>query len=425
MIGLPVEAITMISATEDISRMKDGNRELSAEEREVLIDGLSGYFKEILNDRFTVVGAYKESLDRFKKHELGGFYETLAGMGAYDIEVFGEFNLKYRFASDPGVELARLCGIEKEIQEKINAAAGKEIFPSKKFNGVVLREILKHGLFVNKTGSIKRLAGIDEKNYSASELIALYRHNMERNTLNAIERIAGGFNNSYVDSFLISDLAVLRDAILDYFRRRYGTSVYDINALPVVNDADHPLHVPNIIMNMYDNDLLSEHSANRDITAISGNVLTIAQDIGMIQEVSDLIESMGKENSRKYLDRIFERVSRQVQEKYFSYTDRPAHLAAVEINNLGENIFTLSDSPILNGYGENVAGQVRQYMKKNSLSLPVTLVDLACDSLRDVSYGEIIEGKYMERLLSDFGVLDAVKREYEKMKVQETRQSER
>ena len=178
-------------------------------------------------------------------------------------------------------------------------------------------------------------------------------------------------------------------------------------------------------MNMYDNDLLSEHSANRDITAISGNVLTIAQDIGMIQEVSDLMESMGKENSRKYLDRIFERVSRQVQEKYFSYTDRPAHLAAVEINNLGENIFTLSDSPILNGYGENVAGQVRQYMKKNSLSLPVTLVDLACDSLRDVSYEEIIEGKYMERLLSDFGILDAVKREYEKMKIQEAPQPER
>lgn len=422
---MSVEIITISAAEDIISRMRDGDRELSAEERDVLVDGLSGYFKEILNDRFTAVGAYRESLDRFKRDELGKFYETLAGMGAYDIEIFGEFNLKYHFASDPGVELAKFCGIEKEIQEKIDAAAGKEIFPSKKFNGVVLREILKYGLFVNKTGSIEKLAGIDGKNYSAPELIALYRHNMERNTLNAIERIAGGFNNSYVDSFLISDLAMLRDAILDYFRRRYGTSVYDINALPAVNEAAHPLYVPDIILNMYDNDLLSEHNANKDITAISGNVLTIAQDIGMIQEISDLMEEMGRENSRKYLDRLFEKVSRQVQEKYFSYADRPAHLAAGEINKLGENIFALSDSPVLNGYGEDMAGQVKQYMKKNLSSLSDVLMDLACDSLRDVSYKEIIEGKYMERLLSDFGVLDAVKREYEKMKIQEAPQPER
>lgn len=401
------------------------------EEKEKVIESAVDYFKSLLNDRFTVVGAYKDSLDRFNKGDLEGFYEELSKAGAYDIDIFSEYNLKYPLKDNPVAEIVRLCGIEEDVQNKVSAAVGTEIFPSKKYNGIVLRGLLQYGLFINKVGSIEKLAGIEGRNYTSRELMALYRHNMEQNTLNALERIAGGFNNSYVESFLISDLAVLRDAILDYFRKRYGTSIYDIAALPVsdfdnssksgasrsygMHYMDHPLFVPGFIRNMYDNDLLSDHNANKDISAISGNVLAIAQDIGMIQEVSDLVEQIGIENSNKYLNRMFERVSRQVQEKYFSYAGSQASSTAAEINNLGERIFIMGEQSVVNGYGESMAPQVKKYMVKNSTSLPYILIDLVCDSLKDSSYEDIVSGKYMEQLLTDFGVLDTVKSEVAKL----------
>lgn len=369
-----VELVRSERYKEAVSAIESGAvaAEVSDDVRDIAAGCLYSHFRNIIDNKYTVVDAYTSSLDRFYADDKLKVIQELADSGAYDINIFSEYNMEHRFSeSMPEIRLARLLKAETAVQERMNK--DDKIMPSKRFNGIVLRAILKHGLSMKHVPSIEKMvehAGEKKEKRTAGEVIAIYRKKKEDMAFDALERLAGGFCRSYTDAFTLADLSLLRSSIMEYFQNRYRSSIYNQDILPVINSKaaelgfEHPLETSEIILDMYDNDILSDAEQNKDFYIISGNVLAVAQDIGMMQEIADFFVESGNTNSRRLMERnvnmLIEKVEESLSDMYRLNTD--IFSVADTINEMKDSLFLLGLDEVRNGRDELMNDSIMEYV---------------------------------------------------------------